>query len=1020
MLKSKMRLLGVSALVGAGLIAAGPADAYNVRLGGVDIQIDTTLSVGASMKVGDYNTNHLSLGNGGNIDNRPVVDLLTAAGTIKGGGTAAQAMTAASKGTVSNMDDSCGTSYTQICLTVGPSEAATLNGLRGSAAPAFSGDEAAVGGGPNYDASINGDDARLNFEDGDLLGATTKVLAEVEASNGPIRAFARVSAFYDAVLGDEDNFARSAPLDAADDEMVSDLDLLDFYIDYEGDLLDMPYMVRVGKQVINWGESTFFLGGNSVFNAIDVAALRRPGAEIKDALLPVEAAYFSISPTDALTLEAYYGGHKKFQLDVSGSPFANSDALVPGSGEGGNNGFFLVGGSPTSGSNALNCDEDGVTAATAMNIYHGTKAVQDALNDTAGVKASWADCVDTGPLHYANGAPVGEIESYRELRDDTNRIELLADEVNGDDTYGVALRYYAENLNSTEFGFYYQNYTSRIPYIGYRAGTPAIGIGTTGGTASQVTLGLQGTAACDRNTFGLAINPHAAAMTSDVMAGITIGDAGDDILDTYGAWGALKAAAASEFTRQSALTMNRTVVNDAVTALQAAFGAASATAAASSILANYHGQISVTQQAAANPLVGSLTAASHAAATEAKISSYGLSSAAKAVLATDADEDGTPDLVALGVLTADRLGELTSAGGGGDDDYEFVAGDVSHGTVSGAAWWMGALQLQAAPSGDTFKDLMDVQCILGAGQRMADSTDANWYGDFGANGSMQAAINYDTDLFAYYPEDIEVYGVSFATTLAGWGVQGEVTARPDFPLLVDTDSTFIAAAVTQCTLPLIGDAGMAVYAPLVTRAGYICDSTVGNQTLYSHENMDVYNWDIGTTATFTRSNPVISFLRADIGVLLTEFGGVIVPDLEDTYFGAQGTSQIIDRLQSICTAGSDLPLGGLLDLDAVPANSCRPTETSTGGLIFASLQYNNVFGTAWGLSPRIIVREGLDGYSPSPAGSFREGVGSSSFSLTGTYQDVVVSLSYTDFTGDEKYSKSEDQDYASFSVNYAF
>ena len=161
-------------------------------------------------------------------------------------------------------------------------------------------------------------------------------------------------------------------------------------------------------------------------------------------------------------------------------------------------------------------------------------------------------------MHYTNGAPVGEIESYRELRDDTNRIELLADEVNGDDTYGVALRYYAENLNSTEFGFYYQNYTSRIPYIGYRAGTPAIGIGTTGGTASQVTLGLQGTAACDRNTFGLGINPHAAAMTSDVMAGITIGDAGDDILDTYGAWGALKAAAALSFTRQSALNDART------------------------------------------------------------------------------------------------------------------------------------------------------------------------------------------------------------------------------------------------------------------------------------------------------------------------------------------------------------------------------------------------------------------------------------------------------------------------------
>ena len=106
---------------------------------------------------------------------------------------------------------------------------------------------------------------------------------------------------------------------------------------------------------------------------------------------------------------------------------------------------------------------------------------------------------------------------------------------------------------------------------------------------------------------------------------------------------------------------------------------------------------------AANPLTGALTAASHNQASGAVIGGYALGSAAKAVLATDANEDDVPDLVAAGVLTADRLGELLSAGGGGDDDYEFVAGDVTNGTVSGAQWWMGELGLTAAPAGDTFK-----------------------------------------------------------------------------------------------------------------------------------------------------------------------------------------------------------------------------------------------------------------------------------------------------------------------------
>ena len=31
--------------------------------------------------------------------------------------------------------------------------------------------------------------------------------------------------------------------------------------------------------------------------------------------------------------------------------------------------------------------------------------------------------------------------------------------------FGVAMRYFAENLNSTEFGFYYLRYHSRLPLI---------------------------------------------------------------------------------------------------------------------------------------------------------------------------------------------------------------------------------------------------------------------------------------------------------------------------------------------------------------------------------------------------------------------------------------------------------------------------------------------------------------------------------------------------------------------------
>ena len=106
--------------------------------------------------------------------------------------------------------------------------------------------------------------------------------------------------------------------------------MLDAFVTVDGDAAGMPYMVRVGRQVINWGENTFIPGGNSSFNPIDVAALRRPGAEIKDALLPVEAIYGSLAVTDDLTLEAYYGGWDDYKLDAGGTLFGVSDTFTTG------------------------------------------------------------------------------------------------------------------------------------------------------------------------------------------------------------------------------------------------------------------------------------------------------------------------------------------------------------------------------------------------------------------------------------------------------------------------------------------------------------------------------------------------------------------------------------------------------------------------------------------------------------------------------------------------------------------
>ena len=81
---------------------------------------------------------------------------------------------------------------------------------------------------------------------------------------------------------DDGSFERGGLSDKGESRAGQNLYLLDAYLDYDGEVGDMPFTIRAGRQVINWGEATFIPGGNSAFSPIDVAAIRRPGAEIKE------------------------------------------------------------------------------------------------------------------------------------------------------------------------------------------------------------------------------------------------------------------------------------------------------------------------------------------------------------------------------------------------------------------------------------------------------------------------------------------------------------------------------------------------------------------------------------------------------------------------------------------------------------------------------------------------------------------------------------------------------------------
>ena len=99
--------------------------------------------------------------------------------------------------------------------------------------------------------------------------------------------------------------------------------------------------LRVGKQVINWGESTFIQGGIADINTFDITKLRTPGADLKDAYIGAKAIDLSWSDHD-WTVEGFtLFKFDPIRIDAMGSPFTTLDAITDGGGwDAGGNGVI--------------------------------------------------------------------------------------------------------------------------------------------------------------------------------------------------------------------------------------------------------------------------------------------------------------------------------------------------------------------------------------------------------------------------------------------------------------------------------------------------------------------------------------------------------------------------------------------------------------------------------------------------------------------------------------------------------
>ncbi|RDH44855.1 DUF1302 domain-containing protein [Zooshikella ganghwensis] len=305
--------------------------------------------------------------------------------------------------------------------------------------------------GPTHD-DVNTNDGNRNFDTG-MVSSVYKINSELKLNYKNYGAFVRGRAFYDTEIMDKDTdwsdtndrFNRRFPdyfdqagtnraADAFDSDVEDligkDASIMDAFVFGNFYIGDMPLDVRFGKQVLNWGEGIFYRDSINTINPIDAAQFALPGSELKDVLIPQMALSFNLGITENLSMETYY----MMEWDESivppvGSYFSNNDIFADGA---------------TFGYNKL------TNPVTGAKYLEAQKQIYK----------------DNGVNIEGDYLVVADLRGKKNARDSGQ--------------WGVNFKFFAEELNETEFGFYFVNYHSQVPFAeaGIRTGSvlDAVGI----------------------------------------------------------------------------------------------------------------------------------------------------------------------------------------------------------------------------------------------------------------------------------------------------------------------------------------------------------------------------------------------------------------------------------------------------------------------------------------------------------------------------------------------------------------
>ncbi|MDT0496209.1 DUF1302 family protein [Algiphilus sp. W345] len=297
-------------------------------------------------------------------------------------------------------------------------------------------------------ASMNFDNGNLNYDKGDIVQAPIVLNTDVKFGFGDMELFVRGRGLYDPVNYDfvetypnkttPDNYDQVAtrgdpygnryygdvltsgtlvrekrPDNIADEYLF--YELLDLHLTVPFTLMDRDVLLRVGKQVVNWGESTAAIVNSlSQANPVNANNIYRLGnALLEDLFIPVNMANVFVNLTSSLSLQAHYAFEwRPVEIPAPGTFYSFLDA----------------------GTNNLGPDR--------LNASFG-QATDDL--DQMGTRIS-------NPFGLVSMTTL----SVGRLRDD---------EARDGGEYGISLKYFSDLNYGTEFGFYFMNYHSKLPYV---------------------------------------------------------------------------------------------------------------------------------------------------------------------------------------------------------------------------------------------------------------------------------------------------------------------------------------------------------------------------------------------------------------------------------------------------------------------------------------------------------------------------------------------------------------------------